>query len=543
VDQVALGGKLGLQLVRSDDGVHVVNRDGQTLDPVAAEVLIGLGGEEPAWLPLVEGVRAVTDRYDDWETVQTAARAMAAIPNARRKAARTTDEPAVLIGMAAMGEVQVARNPNLTAREWDLLLENRRPETAELALRTASMLPPALHDHPDAATRMRVARNPTCPQPVLATLATDSNTGVLAAVAGNPQADQPILRQLLKDKNPTPVREAAANNRQISPKALRRCLRDKAPEVRGAAAGNPVLPSWRAAFLVPNKRSAIRRALATRPDSTSRRLAWIERCSRRDQPTWQMLIRPRIASHPNASPQLTERIDELNAYVAHGVRTPILRKVAPPSPWEAAVMFVALVGAISVVSLGARPVLLLPAVGIALLVAIHCRTVRPGMKVTKDLRTRRVPEAERLTPSTRWPRLQRGVWLVPLLAINALIQSSNSPGGGLPNIPDAVAVGAVHTEPAFQAVQRDAARPLTTTSAVRRASAEANTLSLEVLEVDQPSAGATLANAYSVLASALVASADEGNATSVTWNANEPELQLALRSVVTAEETVPPSNG
>jgi hypothetical protein len=323
------GSKVTFRLRRADDALEVRTADGGLLDPLAADVLIALGGDVPVWLSTVEGLRAV-DRWapGDANSLQEAMIALNTPQRQRAQLARTTTNRAVLVALAGSGTAHVVQNPLLTRCEWELLQAHRDQTVSNRALALATVLPAALWDYPDAKVRGRVARNPLCPPHVLVQMSTDPDIGVRAAVAANPNTATRVLAVLAAaPAQADQVRRAVAANPHVSRRTLRRSLRNADPGVRAAAAANPRLPKWRRASLVAHKSSQVRRSLASRPDTTARQLIWIERCSRRDQPTWQAMIRSRLRSHPNATPRLKQRLREVDAYV-----TPSAAKEATDEP-------------------------------------------------------------------------------------------------------------------------------------------------------------------------------------------------------------------
>lgn len=409
-----------------DGRLRVTDLDGRPLERAAAEVLMALGGQEPAWLALVEALLTVESAYPgNWEELRVAAEAMTGDPARRAQMARTTPEPAILLGLAALGEPQVVKNPGLTSREWDALMAHRKAGVAVRARNIADVLPVAMADHPDPEARVRVARNPLCSTVLLSHLADDPADAVRRAVAANPNTKRSTLRRMLRDKRNQPrVWEAIATNKNIPRLGLEKCLRLGPDRAREAAVANPRLPDWRVATLVLSRWSATRRALAGRPDARPGQLSWVEAFSRRDQPSKQNLIRARVISHPNVPGAVKARSEQLNAYMKSPdvAISPWLR-LAPPSPFEALILFIAL-------GLLATTVVTLNNIGAGLFacllagaVAIRCRTVRPGTKVAKP-RGKQVPTDRRLAPTDRRNLYNR---ILPLaIVVSAIIASAQS---------------------------------------------------------------------------------------------------------------------
>jgi hypothetical protein len=557
-------GRLRLRLSYHEGRLLVANAEGDPLDPAAAEVLMALGGDAPWWLYAVEGLEAV-DRWApfDVDALRRAVKALGQSPQHQIGVARSTTDQAVLVGLAGGGVVQVALNPAITPVEWDILRAHRDGSVWARALRLATVLPAALGDHRDPQTRLRVSRNPVCPPDVLARLSGDFDVQVQAEVAANPNTEAKVLQALLVDGTDA-VRRAVASNPHASRRTLRRCLRDKSATIRAAAAGNPTLPKWRTALLVADKRSPVRRSLATRPDTTARRLAWIDRCSRRDQPPWQAMIRAQLRNHPNATPRLVSHLAELDRWTSSAPQVdaaqtttgrpgvPMGRRIAAPSPVEAIVILVA-VGTSMVLIVGliigdfrdvVAPMVALG--GLELILLVRCRTVRPKMRVAKSRRADGVPKDQRLRPFPRWERpLTVAVVLTVAIVSNIYDQGPSSPTSGLdspllslPNLPlglDPQTIVDLPATAAFQKVANDIASPL---SPPRARAAAGDGLALEQLassaslvlgQFPSSSFFGILAEDYVGLAETLQA-VDRGT-TAQRWNQQEPAIAKALQRV------------
>lgn len=197
------------------DRLRIFTGSGDLLDPVAAQVLQSLGGTAPSWLRNVEGLHTVWGNYRNTTALRSTAAALAKPDPQRAQIARTTLDPAVVIGLAAAGVPAVAQNPHCTAQAWDLLRLHDDEEVQERAWDLADVLPPSLASHPDANTRALAARNLACPRQTLDGLASDPSETVLLAVAGNPNTSGRALRRIARQKN-LYIRAAVAANPSFS---------------------------------------------------------------------------------------------------------------------------------------------------------------------------------------------------------------------------------------------------------------------------------------------------------------------------------------
>jgi hypothetical protein len=526
-------------VVHWDGRLRVTDPDGRPLDTAAAEVLMALGGKEPAWLVPLEALLTVESAFaGDWGQVRLAATAMGAPGPTRAQLARTASEPAVLLGLAALGEPQVLRNPAVTGREWDVLIAHRRRGVAARARNIADVLPPGLAEHPDPEARMRVARNPACPASLLSRLADDPADQVRKAVGTNPSTEARALRRMLSEKrNQLQVWEAIAANPKISWRGLEKCLREGPDQAREAAVANPRLPKWRVATLVTSKWSATRRALAGRPDASAKRLAWTERFSRRDQPGRQNLIRARIYSHPNASEVTKARVQQLNAFMKSAeTPLPMWRKLAPPAPTEVLVLALGL--GMLAVALATGPNI--GGIFFALLlmgaVVVRCRTVRPGTKVSKARAQKQVPTDRRLIPTTRRNLYNR--FLVLALVISAYLAGeqydngfAGSGGQGSPSGPTVVTFGTLPTggpdlvgSLPFYIVVSDS-KHIATRADIARFDEDALRLEVAMAHTRLGDDG-TLDQAYTKLLLTLIGCTVDVSTSA--WNENLPKLRAAL---------------
>ena len=569
-------GRLQLRIARHDGRLEIRTKAGELLDPVAAEVLMALGGEEPAWLSVVEALNVVNERFpNDDRALLDAGHALGRSLQKRQQIARTSDNPAIRVALAGSGITQIVANPHMTAAEWDLLRLHRNQKVANKAMREATLLPPALHDHPDPQTRLRVARNPACPADVLATLARDSDTSVRQAAGANPSTSPAILQSLIVPPDPSDVvRASVAGNRHTPRRALNRCLRDSKAHVSAAAAANPALSKGRATLLTGDRRSVVRRSLARRPDNSSRNLAWIDRFSRRDQPSWQAMIRTQLRSHPNATPKFVNRLDQLDTYI--GTRrprntdadtpardkVPVLRKIAAPSPGEAALLAACVIAAIAVLSMRKDLAILAALAGLAIFIGSRCRTVRPKMRVAVSRETKKPPADERLKPVGRLSRLWR---LAPIAGIIFALGHLSNPSSGstpdatlpsdpilsLPSPPDVSTFQDLHDNIYFEKVLIEVSSPIPPNE-FAGALSDVSTLRSQT-SFDQTGLEATESGSVSLPGEAIpplqkvqaVAAADEqleqaldaltNPPTLPNWQSNEAAARRALTAVTAAE--------
>lgn len=149
----AISGGRSLVLTVDSGMLTVRTKAGEHLDPNAAEVIMALGGEEPKWLRLVETLQVVNASYpgSQFALVQ-AAEVAGRNPAVRAQLAKRSSNRIVLLALAAIGQAQVACNPNLDAAEWDLLLNHRDSSVQAKAWSLVRVLPPSLADHVDENT-------------------------------------------------------------------------------------------------------------------------------------------------------------------------------------------------------------------------------------------------------------------------------------------------------------------------------------------------------------------------------------------------------
>src|ERR1700722_4308978 len=102
------------------DGIEITNADGDVLDLAAAQVIISLGGTEPAWYPTVSALTAAYQLSEGkWgDSLAHAASALSLSPSRRGDLARTTSDKAVLAALASAGTVAAARNPQCDRTIW-----------------------------------------------------------------------------------------------------------------------------------------------------------------------------------------------------------------------------------------------------------------------------------------------------------------------------------------------------------------------------------------------------------------------------------------
>jgi hypothetical protein len=302
----------GRQLLVSalDGKLEVRTGKGEPLDPATADVVIALGGSEPQWLRVVEGLQAAYERGRcRLEDLAPAADALGRRAAERPAIARTTDDPLVLLAFAGAGEHRVAVNPHCTNELWDLLVGHRDPDVVAKTQRVAEILPPQMAFHPDDGVRARVARNPDCPPDLLRELAKLGGRFALQAVASNPHTPADALLELSASE--IDVQRVVARNLATPPVALRRLARHDDVGVRSAVARNPSTPLRRTYVMMICRDGAVHSALAQRADIGPRCLSWIERYARRAN-SWQYRsTRWLIAQHPAATPKLQRRLDRI----------------------------------------------------------------------------------------------------------------------------------------------------------------------------------------------------------------------------------------
>jgi hypothetical protein len=319
VEPLVAGARLGpltVELRLAGAELEVIGAGGGRLDPGAAEVLIALGGPAPSWLAAVDALTRVGRAVPgDIGAVCRAAAAIDAGGQERAVLARTSDDRAILIGLAAYGQYQVGANARCDTQIWDLVRYHPNELVRSQALRQNEVLPPALGGHRDVETRRRVAANPACPPELLRSLVT-GEPPVRAAVAAN--AACPSLTLLgMSRSDDVWVRKAVAANPACPVKAFRRLMWDRQAIVRNALLLNPAVPTHLAARQVyQDPTPAVRAALAGRIDLPGSTLGWLERYARRDSPQQYKLVRQRIAAHPNFPDRLRERLEQIDARIA-----------------------------------------------------------------------------------------------------------------------------------------------------------------------------------------------------------------------------------
>jgi hypothetical protein len=295
---------------------------GERLDPNAAEVLIALGGEEPDWLRVVDGLEAVFIWVGFKEQHLAAAAEVLGLKAARRVAlAKETSDPVVLAALAGGGQAQVAANPACTAYAWDLLARHRSDRVRAKAGELGYVLPPELHLHPDPDVRLRVARNPRTPPEVLARYGRSPATGtpvfildarwraIQRAVAENP-ATPPRALALLARISRDGISLAVANNAHTPRATLFRLAHDFDVRVRAAAAANDHYPPWLAGWMAADRYGYVRSRVAARGDLSGRALSWVERYARADGDLYRQ-TRWRLSQNPAARPSLQKRLAKI----------------------------------------------------------------------------------------------------------------------------------------------------------------------------------------------------------------------------------------
>ncbi len=308
---VQIGGR-GYSWTIEDHELIVRNAQGDVLDPTAAEVVMSLGGDEPAWLGTVESLRAAYhgSQPDELDGVAAAANALGTSRTQQAELARTTADGRILLALAASGIAQVGANQLCNLDVWGLVMGHRNPEVRWTALADNEVLPWQLWSYPDTDTRVRVARNSTSPLRVLDSLSSD-DLPVRVAVAANPTVPAYLAERLARDSEWSVRRSVAAN-----PACPKSCFlplfRDRTLQVRVAMVTNPNVSTGLAASRISaDPTPAVHSALATRVDLSAKSLAQLERRSRRDPLSQYKLTCTRIAHHPSCSPSLKRRLEEI----------------------------------------------------------------------------------------------------------------------------------------------------------------------------------------------------------------------------------------
>lgn len=285
---------------RVDNGQLVLhNASGDLLDPVAAQVIIALGGDVPAWYDVARALTAALEgaKEQNGTSIDDAAVALSYPPARRSEVARTTTDHAVLHALAAVGEAQVGRNPQCDIGAWDLILTQRDEAVRRKALSSNEVLPVSLWRHPDEATRVRVARNRECGPDVLYQLA-HASPAVRAEVARNPSTPSSTLQQLATDHE-WPVRRAVASNPMCPFDSFTRLLGDKYAEVRVAMVTNPIVPATIVrSRITMDPTPSVHAAIASRVDLRPPDLSRLERHARLDPLPQYRLVLQRITTNP-----------------------------------------------------------------------------------------------------------------------------------------------------------------------------------------------------------------------------------------------------
>ena len=181
-----------------DGGVLTVrNPEGEDLSPTSARVLMSLGGAEPPWFQVVEAIfEAFRTSITGGEAgVRAAVDALERSKTRRAELARITRDRSALTALAVVGTTQVGANPLCDPHAWQLIMSNPDADVRRLALRNNDVLPATLWEFPDEETRIRVARNPDCPDSILAKLAL-LEAPVRSAVASNVHVSPDLLAKL-----------------------------------------------------------------------------------------------------------------------------------------------------------------------------------------------------------------------------------------------------------------------------------------------------------------------------------------------------------
>jgi hypothetical protein len=393
-------------------GDHVqVSGGGRVLDPAAADVLMALGGAEPDWLRVVEGLEAVHRRgYGSEDGLQRAADVLGRKASERARLAKTTSDELVLVALAAGGQAQVAANPACTIETWDLVASHRSDSVRTKAREHGFVLPPALAAHPDLDVKTRVARNPACPSDTLAQLATVPADGLQAAVASNPNTEPAVLERIGRAWD-SPVNQHVAGNPRTPVKTLRSLAARPDAAVRARVAANPAYPPRLARRMVWDTNGRVRFQLAGRTDLSGRALTWVERYARRDGAQQYRMTRWRLTHNPTSPPELLRHLAAIDAFV---------NEVRPPPPtvtfWTGVWVLVLLVSPLFLALLAVQSVAVLGVPASPLVVVVVGLAVAPcWMWAIRRLRVK-YPPRPYLRPAPPTPRM-----IAKSLALLALI--------------------------------------------------------------------------------------------------------------------------
>lgn len=297
--------------------LKVLNSQGEELSPTSAQVLMSLGGTEPPWFQVVEALFEAfrTSTTGGEAGVRAAVDALERSKTRRVELARTTRDRSVLNALAAVGTTQIGANPFCDLHAWQLVMNHRDPNVRRNALRNNEVLPPTLWESPDQETRMRVARNPDCPESIQRTLATQEPP-VRTSVASNMHASPELLAKLAHDDDLS-VRRAVAANTRCPVACFKTLSRDRFAQVRVAIVTNPQMPIRRVPARVwADPTPMVHIALASRTELSPVSLSWLERYSRSDPIAQYKLVCTRLAENPQCSPNLERRLARIQARLA-----------------------------------------------------------------------------------------------------------------------------------------------------------------------------------------------------------------------------------
>jgi hypothetical protein len=301
-----------------DRGVlKVRNAEGEELSPTSAKVLMSLGGAEPPWFQVVEAIFETfrTSITGGEAGVRAAVDALERSKTRRAELARTTRDRSALTALAAVGTTQVGANPLCDPHVWQLIMGNPDSDLRQRALRNNEVLPATLWDFPDEQTRLRVARNPDCPDSILAKLALQE-AQVRGAVASNVHVSPELLTTLTRDDDMA-VRRAVAASARCPVSCFKRLARDHFAVVRIAIVTNPEMPVRRvAARIWQDPTPTVHVALASRTDLSPRSLSWLERYSRSDPIAQYRLVCANLSANTTSSPELERRLGEIEERLA-----------------------------------------------------------------------------------------------------------------------------------------------------------------------------------------------------------------------------------
>jgi len=340
-----------VQLSERNGRLVISTASGEELSQEAADVLLALGGDEPEWLWIVDGLEAVYEGFGyDEDALARAAAALGQGRTVRPRTAKHSSDVVQLIALAASGHHQVALNPKCTAVCWDLLSAHRRSDVRSKTLQATSTLPESLAGHSDPVVRRLVAANRACSKSTLAKLARDDDWRVRTAVAANPASSQETL-DALACSGAGAVTRIVVRNASTSRYTLRRLSRSPDPQIRGDVVANANYPVRAARWKVFDRSGIVRTRLAGRPDVGLQTLRWIERYARRDPASQYRMTRWAIRQNPACNDKLRGRLDDIEEAVRQQAKERGPSPQALVRPWWLASMTAVATGVLTVLVL------------------------------------------------------------------------------------------------------------------------------------------------------------------------------------------------